>query len=458
MIYVSIGYDCYALPIMKHLQDEDKEILVGVVEDREDLKLDESCEPEKARQRAERLSNHRGLLRRRPYKQILNKLTSVPMDQQSEYFFFFDFNDMYPIANQIREMGFAQGLFPTEQDYKIERERELAKKHVQKHYPNLKVAEAATFKTVEEGVAYINNSDSVYVLKSNGNLGKTVVPQTDDPKIARQLIEDALKKYTKEYEAQGYLLEKKILNALEVSPVLVFWNGEPVYSLAEFENKPYGCGDIGPLKGGCQALNVRTPLKCGLNDIAFPPIVYDIAKRRKGMYIADAGLLYDGKDFYFGEFAGNRAGWDGILAQLVMRDDGEPFVANFFEDVISGKNPLKRKYGTYIRLFNYEGGYEDSGTPKDDIPLFYYKSIEKNLFLYNVKLKDDNVVSVGGADFLGAITGSSDVLTSAINKTYKYLDKFHFERLYYRYIEDFKSTVYPTSIMNRYNAMEHVLS
>ena len=458
MTFVFLCFDIYSMPIAKHIADEGHDVLVGVIEDRKDMRLEEANSTEKPEAKKQRLSNHKGLLKKEPFAKVMDKLKAVPKDEQDEYFFFFDFNDMYRISQDILAMGFKKGLFPLEYDYKMERERTVAKKFVEKHYPDLKLAEAKTFKTIEEGLAHVEESaDTVFVLKSNGNLGKTIVPHTNDAKIAKKLISDALKKYAKEYQAQGYTLEKKILNAFEVTPIMAFWNGDPVYSLVEFENKEFGSGNIGPLKGGNQALCVRTQFKCRINEIAFPPVVYDIAKRRSGMYIADAGLLYDGKDFYFTEYCAQRFGWDGIFSEMVMRDDGEPFVAAYFEDVMAGKSPLRRKYGAYVRLFNYEGGYEDSGVPKDDIPVTWYSSIEKNLFLYNVKMKGDDCVSVGGCDFLGVMTGSSDTLESAVNKMYRGLDKFHFERLYLRPSFDFMSRDYPTSILNRLDAVREWL-
>jgi hypothetical protein len=55
------------------------------------------------------------------------------------------------------------------------------------------------------------------------------------------------------------------------------------------------------------------------------------------------------------------------------------------------------------------------------------------------------------------MTGSSDTLESAVNKMYRGLDKFHFERLYLRPSFDFMSRDYPTSILNRLDAVREWL-
>jgi phosphoribosylamine-glycine ligase len=458
MKFVIITWDAYPLPIAKHLLDEKREVTVAIVKDREDLGLKEKAHDEKPEERRQRLSTYDGMLKKATLARTMAMLERVTPGDRDDYFFFFDFNEMYNISEAIMKMGFRNGLFPTEFYYRMERERDLAKDYVEKNYGGkIRVPETKDFKKAQDGVNFINESDSVWVLKSNGNVGKTVVPCTDDPDLAKEILVSALTDCRKDYEGQGYILEEKIIGAMELTPVLVCYNGEPVYTLVELENKAFGSGNIGPLKGGNQALSIRTSLDCKINEIAFPPAIYALAKKQPGLSIFDAGLLYDGKGFYFTEFCAMRYGWDGILSELVMRDDGEPFVANYFEDLVKKRSPLKRKYGVSVRLFNYKGGYEDTGRSDDDIPIVWYQSVNNNLFLYNVKEKDDAIVSVGGCDYLGGMTGSSDMLESAVNKTYKGISKICFESLYYRPKFDFLSTDYSSSIMNRLEAIKEFI-
>lgn len=453
MKFVFIAHECYPMPIAYHIANEGHEVIFGIVDNYDDL--DNGIEAhEKPEEKDQRLSNYDNLIEKCDHKKVLRFLKTVPVNEQDDYFFFFDFNDMHNVAQEILDMGFKNGLFPTEFYYDMEKNRTEAKEFVKKHYIRVKIADTFDFQTIEEGIEHLNESEDIFVLKSNGNVGKTIVPVSDDPEVARKLIIDALETEKKNYEEQGFVLEKKILNCIEVTPVIVFYNGKPIYTLAEFENKEFGAGNIGVQKGGNQNLSIRTNLNAEINKIAFPEIIYDLAMNQPGLAIFDIGLLYDGKDFYFTEFCAMRYGWDGIFAEMVMRDDGKPFVADYFKDIVKGKNPLKNKYGASVRLFNIEGKYEETHEAKDNLLIFWDESIENNLFLYRVKEDDDRMVSVGGLDLIGAATGAGNTVEEAVNKAYDCVEKFHFEKLYYRPKFDFLSKDYKTSILNRVEAMK----
>lgn len=250
------------------------------------------------------------------------------------------------------------------------------------------------------------------------------------------------------------MLEEKIANCLEVTPVMVFYNGEPVYSLIELENKEIGAGNIGPQKGGNLALSIRTPMDCAINNMAFPDVVHEMAKKHPGLAIFDMGLLYCDGVFYFTEFCAMRYGWDGIFSEMVMRDDGEPFVGAYFQDIVGGNNPLINTYGASVRLFNIASEMEFTEQSEGGIPIHIDDGIENNLFLYRVKQKGKKIVSVGGRDLLGVATGSSNIMETAVGKAYDVVRGVTFDRLYYRPKFDFLSTDYQSSILNRLAAMK----
>jgi phosphoribosylamine-glycine ligase len=458
MKFVFICYYFYSYPLAYHLHDEGYEVIVGVVENKKDLKLPGDKDDETPLERRRRLSTYKGMIRKHSLEDVMKFLKSVPADERDDYFIFFDYSDMYVISEQIMAMGFKNGMFPTKFYYEMEKERDKAKDFVKKHYDRIVVEAEYPFSKAQDAIDFVEDSEDIWVLKGNGDVGaKTVVPYSSDLSHAKKMIKDALIKDGNLYEMGGFILEKKIQNCLELTPVMVFYNGEYVYSLVELENKEYGAGNIGIQKGGNQALSIRTKKNCELNAIAFPEIVYQLAKKQPGLSIYDAGLLYDGKNFYFTEFCAMRFGYDGIFSEIVMRDDGEPFVGAYFEDVINGVSPLKNKYGVSVRLFNNEGNRECLREPKDDIPIMWYPSVEDNMFLYSVKKQGDDIMTVGGMDFVGCMTGAADTLEAAVNKTYARVDKFDFEQLYYRYKGDFLATDYKTSIPNRLEAIKRFL-
>ena len=449
MIYVFLSHDCYPLPIAKHLLDEGEEVVIGMLNNLDNLEIPDVEDNEEPEDREERLADYDGLLDKESVDDVLGDLESIPDNEKDEYFFFFDYNYLYPIAEKIMKMGFKNGLFPTKEAYLFEKDRAKAKEFVKKNYPKVKVAESVDFDNVEDGIEHIENSTDVLVLKANGVAGATIVPKTDDLDIAKRQLIKALETYQDDYETGGFLLEKKIPNCYELTPVIVFYNGKYVYSLVEFENKPYGSGNIGTQKGGNQVLNIITSQDCQLNKIAFPPIIYEMAKKQTGLAIYDAGLLYDGKDFWFSEYCGQRFGWDGFFANAVMRDEGNPFVADFFDDIINGRNPLRSQFGAALRLFNYEGDQEDTEDPVGDEPIEWDKYIDDHLFLYNVNEKDGEIVCTANNDFVGCIANAGNTMEEAVGGIYEMLDKFYFDKLYYRPDFDFLSKDYKSSIPNR---------
>lgn len=457
MTYVFFTVWGYPFTLATHIKDEGNPVICCMLREESQLELDSTPEKEDHDFQLERLSNYDGILEKTSLTATLAKLAAVPTDKQNDYFIFFDHSDMYKISEKVLSMGFRNGIFPTEFYYRLEKERKFARDFAEKNYPDIKLAESQDFDNIQEAVKLLEESSDIFALKSNGNAGPTVVPSSDDPEQANGQIIDALEKNKKDYEAGGFLLEKKIKDALEVTPVMVFYNGEPIYAVAEFENKPFGCGNIGAQKGGNQALSLHTGPDSLLNKIAFPPIVFELAKQQPGLSIYDAGLLYDGEDFYFTEFCSMRYGWDGIMSEIVMADNGKPFVTRYFEQIMAGKNPLVNECGASVRLFNYEGDAEGTSEPKGDELIEWDESIENYLFLYAAKKKGDRVVNTGNRDFVAAITGAADSPREAVGLAYERIKKFHFDKIYYRYEADFLSTSYRSSIPNRMKALGRFL-
>jgi hypothetical protein len=198
-------------------------------------------------------------------------------------------------------------------------------------------------------------------------------------------------------------------------------------------------------------------MDCELNLMAFPKIVFDLAKKHPGLAVFDIGLLYNGEDFYFTEFCAMRYGWDGIFSEMVMRDDGEPFVNNYFQDIVDGVDPIVNTYGASVRLFNLGGHMEGVDQSECNLVVKWKDAVDKNLFLYRVKKKGPDLVTVGGLDLLGVATGASNVLETAVSRAYKVVDGVTLESLYYRPQFDFLSMAYKSSILNRYAAIKPFL-
>lgn len=447
----------YPLPLAKHLHDEGREVFACLIARTVDLGLGGEPDSERHDDHFERISNHDGLVNKLSLADAMRTLAEVPANEKDDWFLFFDHSELYRLCDKARAMGFRHGLLPNEFYYKLEKDRKFGRAFAEKHYPDLSFAQSLEFGTVEEGVAHLQENEGVWVLKSNGNAGPTVVPHSDDPEQAKQEIIDTLHHFKRDYESGGFLLEEKIIDCLEIAPVMVFYDGEPCYSVAEFENKPFGAGNIGAQKGGNQALSVHTGPDSEINRIAFPPIVFELAKKQPGLAVFDAGLLFKEGRFYFTEFAAMRYGWDGIFSEIVMADDGQPFVAKYFETLREQSNPFVNEYGASVRLFSLSGDMEDTFDPKPDQTISWDTSIENNLFLYSAKKKGQEIVATCDHDFVAVITGAGATVEQTVAALYNRVDKFRLDSKFYRPMFDFLSTEYRDSIPNRLRALERFL-
>lgn len=451
--YLFITADGHPFPIIDRLQDEGKNVVVGLVEN---PPSEESKETDEKRHML-----YDGILDIQPAESVMEFAASVP--DKDQWFVMLDYGDLWPWSDRLREMGFSKGVFPTEEGYLLEKDRQRGKAFAKENYPGVTVADASEFKQVDEAIEFLeNNPDKVFVLKSEGSEAETVVPETDDPDLAHRQVIGALASEKAEYEKGSFTLEEKIKRPIEISPVMVFWNGEALFSLVELENKGLGSGNIGRLTGGCQNLTIYTPLGCRLNEIAFPDVVHRAAKEQPGVGIYDAGLLFDGEKFCFTEFCGHRWGWDGIFSELSMCRDGEqsPFVSRHFDLMAEGKTPISNKFGVAVRLFQTQPDDKLANVYQDGYTMDWKDEVSQDLFLYCIRSEKDGedkerFLSVGYRKDLGVAVGASDFWEAAVDQAYSACSGFAMTGTYYRPKFDFVSRDYFSSIPNRYRWLIH---
>lgn len=443
--YIFITREADPMAIADRLKDDGKNVVVGLIaEEGKNAKSDKNdC----------RESLYEGIIDWHDAEEVLKWMKGLP--NKEEYFVFLDFGDLWPWSERILKMGFRSGLFPTEEGYKLEDDRTAGKKFAKEHYPDLKVAEAHEFKKIEDAIKLLEDQkDKIFVLKSEGSNAETVVPETDDPELARKQIIGALHTEKSDYE-KGFTLEEKIPNPIEISPVMIFWNGKPLASWVEFENKPLGAGNIGRYTGGCQNLTVQTRLDCQLNKIAFPPIVYDMAKKQPGIGIYDAGLLFDGHHFYFSEWCSQRYGWDGIFSTIEMSGDAQHknAASRHFDLIADGKNPFTWKYGCAVRMFQTQPDGKRPDVYEDGYAVDWMDEVSDHLWFYSIKKREEDeggFESVGYRKDVGAATGAGNTPKDAIDMAYRAVKGVAMTGLLYRAQFDFLSKDYFTSIPNRY--------
>lgn len=436
--------DGIGLPICKKLVDEGNNIIIGQVQDLKDIDGDSKEDPEVKRRR---LSLYDGILKKRDAFDVLKDMESL---NPKDWIVFFDFNNMGPLAERALEMGFTRGLFPTTEDTALEKDRNSAKSIVEKHYPDMTIAEVHEFSTADEGIQFLEDTDKMYVLKGNGDGdgAKTIVPQGEDSQKAKQIIIDALQAHSADYEDGGFILEEKIIEGWELTPQAVFLDGELIFTDIDIENKCIGSGNNSVQTGAMQTLVVKTKNDEKINKIAFPKWVHDQAKKHVGLFIVDAGIIVkDGKN-YFTEFCFQRFGWDSIFAEIAMAGSA----TNMFEAIFNGNNPLKKEFGVAIRALNmHKDGKERRVLEGVSMNI----GDESNTWPYECKYEEDKYVCTGISWDMVVFSGAWNSVKEAADEAYQALEEFAFEDLYYRPKFDFLSFEYQSSIPSRFTELNH---
>jgi phosphoribosylamine-glycine ligase len=443
MKFIFFSFDGAIFPVAYKLQQEGQEVYVCQVVDGDALGVKTWISDKEAPEnRKRRLSLYDGLLDKKTLPNIWEFMRKQ-IDKE-QFFVFFDHSNFCKLAERALKMGYTNGLFPTTYDFEMEEDRKKAKNFVKKHYPDIKLAEVHTFKSVDDTIAFIEETDKLWVIKSDGNFGDTLVPDTDDIDMAKRQIIHDLTEDKKDYEKGSIIAEEKIMDPIEFNVEIAFYNGNPIYTQIEIETRMLGCLDIGPQTGGNQNLLIRTAFSDEINKVCFPPIVYEEARERKGLYLRDAGLLSDGEDLYFTEFAGNRYGWGGIFSEMSASMNGKEIV-DYFIKIRNGENPYRYKYATTLSLYVLEADPKHPGLPQGDISFSIKEGHEHNFFLSQVKQNKtkDGMVTVGyrcfGNSPMGYVTGRGDTLEGAIDDLYEHLKGFSLREVYYRPKSDFLS-------------------
>lgn len=443
------------LSIAHKLEKEGNRVILATIEDSKKILLPEELKgnkPEDPKEEKLRMSLYDGIIEKYSADEVL-KIAKRIKDKEN-WIVLTDSNSNFQYAEKMLEMGFTKGMFPLQEDREMESDRKKAKDFVREHYPEIKVAEVKTFKTIEEGIAFLNESEDLWVLKSCGDAGTTICPATEDPEIACTEIIAALEEMQSDYEENGFLLEPRILEPIELTPEMTWISGAPIFSFLDIEIKTIAGGSA--IQTGCVLmLAVKTELEDRINKIAFPPIIHEMAKKRTGTFVYDLSILIDKKGvMWFGEYCSMRKGYDSWTVELAMSsdDEGAKVVTPYFSSLLYKKNPLRKRYGVGVRLLNIGNG----GKMVDEGTVEVACEAEKNTYLFEVKKKDDKLISTTYCYDFAVVTSSCDDLQEAVEECYEAVDKVMFEGKYFRTREDFESYGYSASILRRLNyALEH---
>lgn len=432
-----------------HLQNEGKDVVVGVVDDLKTTGIKNAEDPE-ARKR--RLLNFKNVLTIQKADALLKEMSSYK--NKDEYFVICDFNSLYEYADKIIKMGFVNGLFPTKFDYKLENDRAMAKTFVQSFYPDLKVAPVEEFKNIDEAIEFLSEAKDFYALKGNDISCPTVVPCTTDLQFATEELVDALKCHADDYNRKGLILECQIRDGIEFCPQMVCWDGVPVAYSVDIENKAIGSGNCS-IKAGC-AMNmvVAMPHDAEIIPKAFPEAMLKLAKKHKGLFYADVNLILKDGEFYYLEHCSQRMGYDAIQTECDMAGG----VSNYFESIANTLDPYQHKFGVGVRGFNMHR--DDKGEAKGGLQMRWKEDVTEHVWPYDMyKDEKGKYINTGFEwELLCVFTGSSDDSEYAVMKAYETLESFSFDQMYYRSQADFTDRSYQGNIFDRLEAIESLIS
>ncbi len=429
------------------LQQEGHTVTIGMVDSLQDtLTSIQPPERELQRRKLRRLSLYDGLLNKMPAAELVTKLKSLKA--KTDCFVFFDDNMLFKYAEQVEKLGLP-GNYPTEEDALLEIDRPRAKQFVKKHYSQLAVADNVEFKDVKSAISFLESSDKTWVLKGKAEHARTIVPGVEDAHLANQHLIEVLRTNGTSYEKPGFILELYISNIIELTPEKIYYDGQPVATTLDIENKPIGSGNIGTQTGCAADLVFATDMEDKINRIAFPPIIDEMAKAHRGLFIWDASLLIDSKNgkTYFGEYCANRPGYNALFTEAALAGSA----SRYFDAIQKARSPFPAgKVGVSVRLFNLN---QDPSTELTEAgkQLSISDDDQSNIWLWDVRKRGNDLLSVGYDRNLAVVTGIGESVGTAVQQAYKNITKVAFEGAYFRPSFDFVSHDYPTSILNRLN-------
>lgn len=449
MKYIFITYNGLSLPIAYKLQQEGKDVVVGQIDDIKEYVMEEEAKKasESDFNRERRMRLFRNMVKMAPAERLIEQLRQIK--NPSEYFIFFEENNLYRWADKVRDLN-VHGNFPTRDDYLFEVDRDHAKNFVKQHYSKLYTPEVKEFNKVADAIAFLKDAKEIWVLKGKHDHARTYVPSMNDVELAKGQIIEMLNNFPQEYERMGFILELFIPSIIEVTPEKIYYDGVPLCTTLNFENKSFGSGNISIQTGCSEDLVFPIEMEDRINKICFPPIVDEMAKQHKGLFIWDASILISKRDgkMYFGEFCSNRPGYNSIFTEIAMAGSA----SNFFEKIVRKESPFTMgTVATSVRIFNLNRD-EDTNHVAHNISVDFRPEIEKDLWLWDVrKNQRGKFVTVGFDWNLAVITGAGKSIDEAVRTMYRNVDGFAFVGAYYRSKNDFLSLDYLTSIINRLN-------
>ncbi len=321
---------------------------------------------------------------------------------------------------------------PSKYGAQLEGSKDFAKEFMNRH--NIPTAKYATFTidNLEEGLLFLKNMKSPYVLKADGlAAGKGVLIIQDLDEAQAEL--KSMLQHEKFGEASKKVVIEQFLDGIELS-VFIVTDGHSFKLLPEAKDyKRIGEGDTGPNTGGMGAISPVPFADAAFMDKVHNRIIVPTVKGLKSEGIVYKGFVFFGLicvkgDPYVIEY--NCRMGDPETEVVIPRLKSD--ILDLFEGIAS--NTLSERDIQFIdksaaTVMMVAGGYPDVYEKGKQI--YGLNSVVDSLVFHAGTIADGPSVLTSGGRVL-AVTSYGKNIEVAIEKAYEAVSKISFEGAYYR--------------------------
>ena len=321
---------------------------------------------------------------------------------------------------------------PSKYGAQLEGSKDFAKAFMNRH--SIPTAEYSTFtiENLEEGLTFLKNMKSPYVLKADGlAAGKGVLIIHDLDEAQSEL--KSMLQHEKFGEASKKVVIEQFLDGIELS-VFIVTDGHSFKLLPEAKDyKRIGEGDTGPNTGGMGAISPVPFADAAFMDKVHNRIIVPTVKGLKSEGIVYKGFVFFGLicvkgDPYVIEY--NCRMGDPETEVVIPRLKSD--ILDLFEGIAS--NTLSERDIQFIdksaaTVMMVAGGYPDVYEKGKQI--YGLNSVVDSLVFHAGTIADGPSVLTSGGRVL-AVTSYGKNIEVAIEKAYEAVSKISFEGAYYR--------------------------
>jgi phosphoribosylamine--glycine ligase len=321
---------------------------------------------------------------------------------------------------------------PSKYGAQLEGSKDFAKAFMNRH--SIPTAKYATFtiENLEEGLTFLKNMKSPYVLKADGlAAGKGVLIIHDLDEAQAEL--KSMLQHEKFGEASKKVVIEQFLEGIELS-VFIVTDGQSFKLLPEAKDyKRIGEGDTGPNTGGMGAISPVPFADAAFMDKVHNRIIVPTVKGLKSEGIVYKGFVFFGLicvkgDPYVIEY--NCRMGDPETEVVIPRLKSD--ILDLFEGIAS--NTLSERDIQFIdksaaTVMMVAGGYPDVYEKGKQI--YGLNSVVDSLVFHAGTIADGPSVLTSGGRVL-AVTSYGKNIEVAIEKAYEAVSKISFEGAYYR--------------------------